>query len=68
LIFESNVELILETITPVRVLSKLGHGSVVATGKELLGDIQALQLVHGFDLLLTLGTGIVKSLVLLLDQ
>ena len=50
------------------MLGQLGHGAHVAALEELLGDVQALQLVHGLDLLLTLGSGVIESLILLLDE
>ena len=44
------------------------HGAHVASSEELLRNVEALQLVHSLDLLLTLGARIVQSLVLLLDE
>ena len=35
--------------------------------EEVLGNVQALEFVHGLDLLLTLGSCVVERLVLLLD-
>ena len=67
-ILVSNGKLVLEAVAPVRALSELLHGAHVASGEELLGDVEALQLVHGLDLLLTLGARVVQSLVLLFDE
>ena len=36
--------------------------------EEFLRNIQALELVHGLDLLLTFGSSVVQGLILLLDQ
>ena len=68
LVLVGDRELVLEAVAPVGVLGQLGHGAHVAALEELLRDVQALQLVHGLDLLLALGTGVVKSLILLLDE
>lgn len=68
LILEGDSELVFEAISPVGVVSQLGHGAHEAAREELLGDVEALELVHGLDLLLPLGSRIVQGLVLLLDQ
>ena len=52
-------ELVLEAIAPVRAFSQLLHGAHVASCEELLRNVEALQLVHGLDLLLTLGARVV---------
>ena len=68
LVLVGDRELVLEAVAPVGVLGQLGHGAHVAALEELLRDVQALQLVHGLDLLLALGAGVVESLILLLDE
>ena len=67
MVFEGDGELVFETVAPVRVLGQELHGVVKAALKEMLGHLQALELMHGLHLLLTLSAGNVKSLILLLD-
>ena len=43
------------------------HSVVKAALKEVLGHLEALQLVHGLNLLFTLSSGDVERLVLLLN-
>jgi len=50
------------------MLGQLSHGTVEAARQELFRDVQALKFVHRFNLLLALGSGIVKGLILLLDE
>ena len=50
------------------MLGKLIHCAHEASREELLRDIQALKLVHSLDLLLALGSGIVQSLIFLLNE
>ena len=50
------------------MLGQLGHGAIEAASKELLRNVEALQFVHRFDLLLSLCTSIVEGLVLLLNE
>ena len=68
LVLVGDRELVLKAVAPVGVLRQLGHGAQVAALEELLGDVQALQFVHSLDLLLALGTGVIESLILLLDE
>ena len=68
LILERDRQLVLEAVAPVRVLGQLGHGAHEAAGEELLGDVEALKLMHGLHLLLSLGTSVIQGLVLLLDE
>ena len=68
MVFKGHGQLVLETVAPVGVLGQHVHGAHEASLQESLGDVQALQLVHGFDLLLAFGAGIVESLILLLDE
>jgi len=44
------------------------HGTHEAAAQEVFADVQALQLVHGLNLLLTLSSSVVQGLVLLLDE
>jgi len=67
LILECDVQLILETMSPVLVFGQVLHRSHEAALQELFGQVEALELVHGLDLLLSPSTSIVESLVLLLD-
>jgi len=50
------------------MLGQLSHGTVEAAREEFFGDVQALKFVHRFHLLLALGSGIVKGLVLLFNE
>lgn len=68
LVLKSHSELVLETVTPVGLVGQLGHCAHEAAREELFGDVEALKFVHSFDLLFSLSTGVVQSLVLLLDE
>ena len=50
------------------MLGQLSHSAIEAARQELFRDVQALKFVHRFNLLLALGSGIVKGLVLLFDE
>ena len=63
----SDRELVAEILAPVVFLSQVGECALEAAVQELLTDVQALELVHGPDLLLTLDSCVLERLVLLLD-
>ena len=50
------------------LVSKLLHSSHKAACEEALRDIQALELVHGLDLLFAFCASVIQCLVFLLDQ
>ena len=66
-VLERDRKLVFETVAPVRVLGEEFHGVVEAALEEVLGHLQALQLMHGLDLLFAFGASDVEGLVLLLD-
>lgn len=67
-VFEVDVQLILETVSPVVFIGQELHALLEVCRKKLLGDVEALKLIHRLDLLLSLSSGVVKSLVLLFDS
>jgi len=67
LVLVGNFELIFETVAPVRMLGKVLQSSLKAALEEVFGNVEALELVHGLDLLLSLDARRVERLVLLLD-
>ena len=66
-LFEIDVELILEGVTPVVFVSQKLHARFEIVRQEVLSNMHALQLVHGLLLLLPLHPSVLKSLVLDLD-
>lgn len=67
IILECNSQLIFETVAPVGVFGKEFHGVVETALQEMLRHLQALELVHGINLLFALCPCDVECLVLLLD-
>lgn len=67
-VFEIDVELIFEGIPPVLFVGQMLHGFLEVIAQKVLGDIEALELLHGLDLLHSPLSRVLQSLVLLLDQ
>lgn len=66
-IFEVNIQLIFEGVSPVILVSQVLHASLKIIAQEIFGDVHALKLLHGIELLLSLLPSIIQSLILLLD-
>jgi len=66
-LLEVNVQLVLESITPVVLVGQELHALLEVISQEVFGNVEALKLVHGLDLLLALHASVIESLVLLLD-
>jgi len=64
---ESDLELVFEAVAPVTALSQVHHGAPEAALEELFAHLQALEFVHGFDLLFTFSTSLFQHFVLVLD-
>jgi len=64
----SNFELIFETAAPKTVFSKIGHRLHEAVTEKSFRYVEALQLVHSFNLLLPSDACLIKRLILLLNS
>lgn len=67
LVLIGDFQLVLKSASPEVVLSQVLHSVHEAVAQEALGDVQALELVHGLELLFSAHSGLVQDLVLLLD-
>lgn len=66
-LLEVDVELVLEGVPPVVLVGQEFHALDEVVGQEALGDVEALELAHGLDLLLALDLGVLEHFVLDLD-
>lgn len=66
-VLEIHVQLVLEGVSPVVLVSQELHRGLEVLTEEVLSDIHTLKLLHGVELLLSLLPSVIKCLVLLLD-
>jgi hypothetical protein len=66
--FEIDVELILESVSPVIFISQELHALFEICAQEVFSNIEALKLVHGLKLLFSLASCDIKVLVLDLNS
>ena len=67
-LFKVDIELILEGVSPLVMLGKVLHAAHEIISQEVFSEVEALELLHGLILLLSLNSSIFKSLVLLFDS
>jgi len=57
-VFVTHLKLVFKAISPVTVFRQMSKSSLFAALKEVFGELQALDLVHGLYLLVALGTSL----------
>lgn len=67
MVLVAHLKLVFNAVPPEVVFSEMSQSAHFAAGEEVLGKLQALDLVHGFHLLVTLGACLLQNLVFVLN-
>jgi hypothetical protein len=63
MVLVAHLKLVFNAVPPEIVFGEMGQSAHLAASEEILGELQALDLVHGFHLLVTLGACLLQNLI-----